>query len=158
MASQVFKLVSSLALSCWSKISIGFLWNRTCLKRFLNSENVLLYTSQLNVSPFSIASSRIAPSQSQKTVIVTLPTDGNFLNFFLQNGAIPWIALFLSGSKLWTTVSSPVKIWEKVSPSVSKHTNNSKEMAFLSVLCPNIRLWGTHLMHTLEYPDLEYCN
>jgi len=66
---------------------------------------------------------------------------------------------FLSGSKWWTQVSFPVKIWEKkVSPSVSKHTNNSKEMTFLPLLCSNIRLRGTHLMYTLENPDLEWCD
>ena len=70
--------------------------------------------------------------------------------FFLpgRSRMVPFHGLlcFLSGSKGWTQVSSPVKILEKnVSLSVSKHTNNSKEMAFLSVLCSNIRLQRTHL-------------
>jgi len=83
MASQAFILVWGLALSCWSKISVGFLWNWTCLKCFLYSVNVLMYASQLTVSPISTAFTRTTPSQSQRRVMVTLPTDGNFLNFLL---------------------------------------------------------------------------
>jgi hypothetical protein len=76
----------------------------------------------------------------------------------IEIGTIPWIAFLFSlvhndGPK------SPVKTLEKkVSPSMSKHTNNSKEMAFLLVLCSNIRIQGTHLMHVLECPDLEWCD
>jgi hypothetical protein len=45
-----------------------------------------------------ITSTRITTSQSQNTVIMNLPSDGDFLNFSLREvevGAIPWIAFCL---------------------------------------------------------------
>jgi hypothetical protein len=48
------------------------------MKHFLSSVSVLMYASELTVSPLSIASTRIIPSQFQKTVTMTLPDDAKF--------------------------------------------------------------------------------
>jgi hypothetical protein len=62
-----------------------------------------------------------------------------------ENGAIPWVDFFVSGSKQWTKVSYAVKI-QDVSPSASKCANNTEEMALLSVLCSTVRNpFRTHL-------------
>jgi hypothetical protein len=42
MASRVLGLLCSLAMSCWSKISIVFLWGQTHLKHFVSSVSVLM--------------------------------------------------------------------------------------------------------------------
>jgi hypothetical protein len=60
----------------------------------------------------------------------------------------------VSGSSWWAQVSSPVAIWDKkASPSASKCSNNSEQLAFLCHLCSVVRLRGTHLAHTFEYPE-----
>jgi len=41
-----------------------------------------MYASELIVSPLAIISTRITPSVSQKTVIMTFPAEGVVLNFF----------------------------------------------------------------------------
>jgi hypothetical protein len=43
---------------------------------------VLMYASELIVSPLAIASTRITPSVSQRTVIMTFLAEGVVLNFF----------------------------------------------------------------------------
>ena len=63
-----------------------------------------------------------------------------------EDGAIPQVDFFVSGSKQWTKVSSAVTIQDKVCPSASKCANNTEKMALLSVLCCTVRNpFCTHL-------------
>ena len=74
MASRVFKLVCGLALSCWSTISVGFLWGWTRLK--------LSWVRP--ASSCILTSTRITPSPSHETVTMTFPTHRHFMNLFFQ--------------------------------------------------------------------------
>lgn len=145
MASRVFKLVCGLALSCWSTISVGFLWGWTRLK----------LSWVLSASCRILTTTRITPSPSHETVTMTFPTHRHFMNLFFQ-GDWGWChsmnCLFLSSSKWWPQVSSEVTIrYNKVSPPASKNAYDSEEMAFLTVLLTAVRLQGAHLEHTFEY-------
>ena len=54
-----------------------------------------MYASELIVSPLAITSTRITPSMSQKTVIMSFPAEGVVLNFFflvIVDDATPLIA------------------------------------------------------------------
>lgn len=63
--------------------SVGFLWARTHLKRFPSSVSILMWVSDLTVSPLGIASTTITPSQSQKTTDHDHIHWWKVLNFFL---------------------------------------------------------------------------
>jgi len=75
----------------WRKMYVGFVWGRTGLKRFLSSFSVLMYASGLIVSPRGIASTRITPPQSLKSVIIHLSVDREFFIFFFR-GDSGWSA------------------------------------------------------------------
>jgi hypothetical protein len=61
---------------------------------------------------------------------------------------------FVSSSKRWIHVSSPVTMVDKkLSSSASQRASNSEQMIFLCFLCSSVRLRGTHRAHTFEYPN-----
>jgi hypothetical protein len=83
----------------------------------------------LTVSQLSNATKRITPSQSQKTVIITLTYEGDYMNFFsrqIEHGANPWID-FSCHFKIMNTgfiwCNNPRK---QIFPSASKHASNSE--------------------------------
>jgi hypothetical protein len=62
---------------CWILASPNS--QETC---FFGLLRVLMYASELVVAPPGIISTRMTPSQSQKTANITFPADGAVLNFF----------------------------------------------------------------------------
>jgi hypothetical protein len=90
-----------------------------------------------------IASTRTPPSQSQKTVILTLHTDRDCLNFFFWEDK----RLHHSMDCLFfpVQVSSAVTVWDKVSLWALKYANKLEEMTFHVVLCLTVGLQGMNI-------------
>ena len=120
--SMIFQLVWSLLLSpC--KRKIDFFSSLTLELQAIISVNILVWWSELMVSPDSRNSWRITPFLSQKSVYTTLVTKGCLELFFqLRIHMLPLHRLLFW---LWLTVLTPLIISNDASPSALYCFNRS---------------------------------
>ena len=156
MTSRVLRLVWGLALSCCNKtldISKG---SRTLAFNFLMYRCkhlnwlLLLWTWSLPVSHQTYPRTQ-SPS--------LLSFFENWDLSFFERGEVGWRhsidALFDSGLKWWTQVSSPVTICCKKVLSLWQYSRSSEQASRRDCLWASMSCLGTYLTHTFEYPRVS---
>ena len=103
-------------------------------------------------------STSITPNLSQNTVTITFPAYCWDLSFF-ERGEVGWRhsidALFDSGLKWWTQVSSPVTICCKKVLPLWQYSRSSEQASRRDYLWASVSCLGTHLAHTFKYPRVS---